>query len=222
MAETAVATARAVRFESDQADSERRRIARELHDSVAQTLTEMCIELENMRRTEPAALDLDAALGDLQRSARSAVRAMRDILFEEREPDLGQVDVIAELRRMALLFEARTNIPVLVVGTAAWPRMLDTGTAGEILAIVEAALANVRFHSDATGVRIRLQTANAGLALAIADDGTSANRSIAGVRPGLGMLGMGERAALIGGELSARPLEPRGFEVRLTVPRVSR
>src|SRR5581483_12521094 len=103
MAETAVATARAVRFESDQADSERRRIARELHDSVAQTLTEMCIELENMRRTEPAALDLDAALGDLQRSARSAVRAMRDILFEEREPDLGQVDVIAELRRMALL-----------------------------------------------------------------------------------------------------------------------
>ena len=95
------------------------------------------------------------------------------------------------------------------------PRRLSVGTTTAAYRVVQEALTNVVRHADASTASIHVEYLPAALRVQITDNGHTTN---GGVLPGQGMIGMGERAALVGGTVDARPLRGGGVRVRACLP----
>jgi signal transduction histidine kinase len=206
---------------------ERSRIARELHDVLAHSLSGLMLQLEGARMLAtmpetngrlPAALDRahHLARAGLE-EARRAVRALRD-------DDLPGAD---RLQQLAADFsrDASVEATVEITGT---PRPLDSETSLTLFRVAQEALTNSRKHAQAERVRLRLDYSPDGTRLVIEDhddakahgrEAHAAGERQAGGEPhGYGLTGMRERAALLGGELEAAPTSD-GFRVMLWIPR---
>jgi signal transduction histidine kinase len=195
---------------------ERARLARELHDGLAQELWLAKLragELGTMQDLSPAARRLVAeteeAIDTGLAEARSAVFALRLAAA----PATGVRGLLGEV---AADFEDRYGIRVEF--TVRGPvRPLPTRTQAEMLRIAQEALANVRRHADATVVRIETSSHDDIVELAITDNG----RGFDTTRMDSGWYGvasMRERAAIVGGTLDIRSAPGEGTSVRLRVP----
>jgi signal transduction histidine kinase len=196
---------------------ERARIAREIHDGLAQDL--WYAKLKHSRLAQLLGADgdsrtlsgevadaLDAALAEAQR----AVVAMRPDTEPGDLPEMigRQVDDFAD--RFAIRAEMTTSGPTPDV---------EPRAQAEVLRIVQEALTNVRKHADATVVRVGLETAD-GFRISIADNGRGFRPEVA--TGGFGLESMRQRAALIGARLSVRS-EPRGgTRIELLLPTPAR
>ena len=195
---------------------ERARIAREIHDTLVQDLTAIGLNLEGAL----------AQLGDNPDRARKRVQRALDVSRESLEearrsvldlramPLAGRplADALAALGRR---FTSETGIRVHVQASPGGS--LPPRVEAELLRIAQEALANVRKHATAGSVEIRLSRARGGLALAIHDDGQGFRvRGLPG--RGVGILGMQERARLLGGTLRVTSRPGRGTTVRATIP----
>jgi signal transduction histidine kinase len=192
---------------------ERNRIARDIHDNLAQGFAAILMQLQATQR-ESAALPPSVATSiatviDLARThlteARRSVGALR--------PNVGNSeDVAAALKRLTELNRRTTTVPIdLVVDTL--PRFGDT-VEREIVAIAQEALTNAVKHSRAGKITIRASSVQSvGLRLSVADDG----RGIASDPPssGFGMTSMQERAERIGASLTIVTAPRNGTEVVL-------
>jgi signal transduction histidine kinase len=193
---------------------ERNRLARDIHDNLAQGFAAILMQLQGAQRasahiTSPAvASSIDIAV-ELARThlaeARRSVGALR--------PNVGNgEDLATAIRRLADMSQRTAGMPVdVVVGEL--PRLGD-GVEREILAITQEALTNAIRHSSARRVTIRASTApSVGLRLSVADDG----RGIAGDRrhSGFGMTSMQERADRIGASLTVVTAPRNGTEIVL-------
>jgi signal transduction histidine kinase len=192
---------------------ERNRLARDIHDNLAQGFAAILMQLQGAQREGIGALPAVASkietAVDLARmhltEARRSVGALR--------PNVGSDENVATaLKRLADLSQRTTDVPIdLVVDEL--PRFGD-GVEREILAIAQEALTNAVRHADAKRIRIQASTAHSvGLRLSIADDG----RGIAGDRSasGFGMTSMQERAERIGASLTIVTAPRNGTEVVL-------
>ena len=192
---------------------ERNRLARDIHDNLAQGFAAILMQLQAAQREgisalPPVAAKIETAV-DLARThlteARRSVGALR--------PNVGSdQDVATALKRLADLSQRTTDVPIeLVVDEL--PRFGD-GVEREILAIAQEALTNAVRHSNARRIRIQASTAHSvGLRLSVADDG----RGIGGERSasGFGMTSMQERAERIGASLTIVTAPRNGTEVVL-------
>jgi two-component system sensor histidine kinase UhpB len=196
-------------------ESERRRLARELHDEIGQTLTGVVLQLEALQRMAPAALQ--EAIGDAQETARAGVEDMREIARGLRPQALDEFGLRSALVSLASQVSDHT-------GARVRPRLADrlpALTPEQDLAIYRVAqesLTNVARHADARQVDLSLLATERGdVELRIHDDGRGIDRDeVNGA--GTGLAGMRERALLIGGRLEIRAGEQAGTEVTLTVP----
>ena len=193
---------------------EQARIARELHDVVAHALSVIVIQaaaaddaLEdepNPAREPISAIETAArsALGDLRR----VLGVLRDEADYEPQPALARLDALVERVR-------GTGLPVAleIEGTA---RPLPAAVELSAYRIVQEALTNTLKHSGATHVRVRVHYGER-LELEIRDDGRAPSN---GASSGNGLIGMRERAAMLGGELSAAPGPGGGFVVHARIP----
>jgi signal transduction histidine kinase len=191
------------------AAEEQTRVARELHDIIGHSVSVMTIQA--------------AAAGDVFDSrpaeAREALRAIestgRETLAELRRllagvngsfapaPGLDSLQALAgRVRSAGLAVELSGDPPAL-------PPSLDLTA----YRIVQEALTNTLKHARATTARVTVREAGGVLEIDVVDDG----QGVATVTPGHGIIGMQERAASFGGELTARP-EPGGFAVRARIP----
>ena len=195
--------------------TERLRLARELHDVVAHTLTVAVIQAEacedaiadDPERAREAARQVQAAgrrgLADL----RSLVRVLRDADTTADDPGLDDLDALA-----SVMAGAGLDVHVTRTGDL-------TGLAPELerelYRIVQEALTNVVKHSSATSVSVRVGRRDAWVALEVVDPGPA----VQAVAPsgGHGLAGMTERLAPFGGEVVAGPQEG-GFRVEVSVP----
>ena len=206
--------------------AERERIAREIHDTLAQGFTSV------VTQAQAATAALDRGEQDRARERLVVVeQTARDNLAEARAlvaafaPVPLQGSTLAEaLRRLAERFTAETGTPVeldVAVVDGATPGGGATGHAASDVVLLRAAqeaLANVRRHAGARAVTIRL-TRDDGTApdvrLEVTDDGR-------GLRPdhvdGLGLAGMRERVSAVGGTLAVEPGEGGGTRVAVQVP----
>lgn len=197
---------------------DRVRIARELHDVVAHHVSAMGVQAGAARAVmdrDPAAAR--AALAGIEESARSALEDLRHLLETLRTaagdaPDASTVR-LADLA--GLVAHARENgLPttLTIVGDeVALPDLAQVN----VYRVAQEALTNARRHGgpDATAdVRLRYDADAVELEVA------NAGRVAASIRPGLGIVGMRERAAASGGTLEAAPRGRGGFLVRLRVP----
>jgi signal transduction histidine kinase len=183
-------------------EDERRRIARELHDSIGQVLTAVKIELD---------LEQRSAASGLVAQAIQQVRSVSRLLRPQSLDDLG---LEAALRAMLADFEQRTGVrATLELDKAA----AEAGTELQVTVyrVIQEALTNVARHAEASRVVVRLALKQGGLALEVEDDGRGAPEP---PQPHLGLLGMHERVAEMRGRFAVHTRPRAGFRIEAWLP----
>jgi len=197
---------------------ERTRIAREIHDTLAQGLTGIALNIEGAMRylehdPERARRRLELALGASRESLEEARRSVLDLRGATLQRPLPEA-----LRALARAFTSDTGVWVQVrsPGVDWLPEQVEL----ELYRIAQEALANVRRHAQAGEVEIELQTPQGAVRLSIRDNGQGFDPKQLG-EGRHGVLGMKERARLVGGRLRlrSRPGGPTSITVLIPMPR---
>ncbi|MDI2131991.1 sensor histidine kinase [Yinghuangia seranimata] len=204
---------------------ERLRIARDLHDLLAHSITLIGVQagvaahLAAQPKADRAVLaGALETIADACRTAREEVRAtLRVLRAEDVEPELGALPGLQGLADLAETVRSTgvevdlTVDPRLVGGAAAEPGP-QVGVAA--YRIVQEALTNVVRHADAERVVVNAERVGAVLRLTVHDDGPGGEVRVGG----FGIMGMTERARSVGGSLTAGPAAEGGFRVRALLP----
>ncbi|HEY0357915.1 MAG TPA: histidine kinase [Mycobacteriales bacterium] len=204
---------------------ERRRLARDLHDSVVQQLFSMRMQAKALRsRLEHADADPEqvrSGAEELAELAEHALADLRGLVFELRPLDLAERGLVDAVRAHAAGLEARTGLVVEVQDRCGLDLDIGIDVQEDLYRIVQEALHNVVKHARATAVAICFTPAGdgAGLAVEITDDGCGrAAGESAAVGDTLGLVSMRERTQRWGGRLDAGPRPAGGWRVRVTLP----
>jgi signal transduction histidine kinase len=202
---------------------ERTRLAREIHDTLAQGLTGIVVQLSAADQSLTDAPDEVAEHIDLaQRMAREALAEARRSVWNLRAPALERGDLADALRGLAARpFHPETSVSFAQHGEP-WP--LPPSIESALLRVGQEALANIAKHAQATEANILIEYASDTVALQISDNGIGLDTSTALASPvlpgawgGFGLLGMRERLAALGGDLEIT--SQGGTQVRAIVPR---
>jgi len=179
--------------------SERERLAREIHDTIAQDLTGLVLLAQRAGR-ELSTGDTAAAseqLGMLEEGARSALAETRALVASTAPTGLDTGGITAALDRLAQRYERETAITVTVRADVETALSRDLEVV--LLRCAQEGLANVRKHSGARSAALTLAATTSGISLRVADDGSGFDP--AADSSGFGLSGMRERLALVGGTL---------------------
>ena len=200
---------------------ERARIARELHDVIAHSVSVMGVQAGAARLS----MDNDAdrarqVLISIEETAREAVGEMRRLLgvlrSDGRPPELAPQPSLADLPGLlAQSEEAGVAVTLTIEGE---PVSLPAGADLAAYRIVQEALTNVRKHAAPCAASVRIAYADGRIALEVRDTGTRACHPDAGKNGGHGLVGMRERAVVYGGTLEAGPDRAGGFRVSAVLP----
>ncbi|MEU7058801.1 histidine kinase [Streptomyces sp. NPDC046197] len=201
--------ARAAEAESA-ALAERARIAREIHDVLAHSLSAQLVHLEAARLL----IERGAAREQILERVVAARGMARDGLAETRQALSALRGELTPLETfLSELVGANDGAEVTVTGE---PRPLPAEASQAVRRVAQEALTNVRKHAPGAKVRLRLDYAEHEVTLDVRDSGGTPGE-LTGTGGGYGLLGMRERAELLGGSLEAGPHE-EGFTVTLKVP----
>ena len=198
---------------------ERGRLAREIHDTIAQSLTGLVMVAQR------AGNRLEAVDGAAAASARGDIELMeqmaREALTEARglvaslTPVEAEAGLAEALRRLAVSFERETGVAVSVSADVAG---LDRELEVVLLRSAQEALANVRKHARASAATIEVAATGADVVLTVTDDGVGPGDAEPGEH-GFGLAGIRDRAALAGGTFEFGPGASGGTRLRVVVPR---
>lgn len=199
------------------AEAERLRIARELHDVLAHSLSQISVQAGVGlhlfdSRPEKARESLEAiktTSGQALEEVRGVLGFLRSDGYADRspEPDLSRIPVLVETYRRAGLVVSYEN---------SLPHGASAATGHALYRIVQESLTNAGRHAQARRVDIAIADDGDWYVLTIADDGRG--RPDDAITEGKGMLGMRERAELLGGRFSTRPTEGGGLTVEARLP----
>jgi two-component system sensor histidine kinase UhpB len=195
-------------------EDERRRVARELHDEIGQTLTALMLQLGSTTRHAPP--DIKEGLADATETARTTVESLHRILRELRPEALDDLGLPSALATLADRVTERTGLPVSVELDDHLPPLAPEEEL-VVYRVAQEGLTNVIKHSGASVARLSLTGEENGVCLAVRDDG----RGLNGSSVGNGMRGMRERALLVDATLQIEQAVPHGVEVRLVIPMVT-
>lgn len=198
--------------------AERRELARELHDTVAHHVSAIAVQAQAGRAvadTDPAAAI--AVLGRVEEEAsralaemRGLVRVLRDDGDRTRSPQPG-------LEQITALADDDRRPPVTVEVDAAAGE-LDAPLPATLFRLAQEAVTNARRHArGATGVAVRVSGDHRSVRLRVTDDGAGVGQ--ASTNGGYGLVGMAERARLVGGSCTAGPRAEGGWAVDAVLPR---
>ncbi|MBW3621277.1 MAG: ATP-binding protein [Actinobacteria bacterium] len=198
------------------ADAARRRIARDLHDSVAQSLAHLKMELELLTLTGPGSQELH---DETTRLARVAGRALDDVraTITGLRSDVVEDGLVTALRRHVedLRSPGGPRLTFETLGSAD----VDAGLASDLLHVAQEAISNAVRHAHARHVTVSLEIDDKSIELVIEDDGRGMPATIE-TRPenGVGLRAMQERASAVGGQVTLRPRVGGGTVVMLRCP----
>jgi two-component system sensor histidine kinase UhpB len=193
-------------------ESERLRIALELHDQVGQELTAVLLGLARVRGMLDESLRGDVE--DIQEAVRASLEDVRRIALELRPEALDDLGLVSALAVLCERFSQRTGIQVSQHLDEHLPEL---GHEEELVVyrVAQEALTNIARHSGADHAALRLTARDGGMVVTVSDDGRGMS---AHGEPGTGIRGMRERAALIGATLEVGSNDDgRGCAVRLVV-----
>jgi PAS domain S-box-containing protein len=205
--------------------AERSRLARELHDSVTQSLYSVTMYTEAAARLLMDGQQATAAeyLRDARDTAQEALREMRLLLFELRPPVLEQSGLAGALQARLDAVEKRAGVQadlrVAGVEGMADADWLPLAAQQELYHIAQEALNNSLKHARARHLQVCLQLEGGAVRLDVVDDGVGFDPTTAEARGGLGLPGMRERVQRIGGQLQIESAPGQGTRVRVEVPR---
>jgi signal transduction histidine kinase len=196
--------------------AERQRLAREMHDVLAHSLSGLVLQLEGARLLSadgktPA--EVAAAVERAHHLAKSGLAEARRAIGMLRDEDLPGPEGLTALARE---FEHDTGVPCTAV-VSGTKRHLDSQARLSLYRVAQEALTNVRKHAAAKRVELELAYETAGARLVVEDFGSPAHDRTRVNNGGYGLTGMRERADLIGATFTAGPTDS-GFRVELWVP----
>lgn len=201
-------------------EGERKRLARDLHDEMGQSLSALKLALNKLRRGTPEARQ-DRLLGDCQAITSQMLEEVRRLTRELRPPVLDDLGLAAALEWQAEQQASRCGWALTCRVEPGLPRYAPDLEI-TCFRILQEALTNIARHAQARTVRVSLRAADGLLRLAVADDGVGFDADAAGhPRQGVasyGLLGMRERAELIDGRLRLSSQPGRGTEVEACFP----
>lgn len=199
---------------------ERNRLARELHDTLAHTLSTVNIQLKAVAiQLPPDASQARETLRQAEESTRSGLNEARRALYALRTSPVEELGLIRALESQAHLFSERTKILVSIdLKGAPALAVLRREVEQTIYRIGEEALNNIARHAGATSVVLRLCQDACGVTLSVIDNGCGFDSSQPTPDGHYGLVGMRERASLIDGQLTVRSQPGQGTTVRLSVP----
>ncbi|MFQ5557529.1 MAG: sensor histidine kinase [Acidimicrobiales bacterium] len=196
---------------------ERERIARELHDVVAHHVSAIAIQAEGARAvadSDPAGAG--EALVRIHDTASRALVDMRQVVSILRDTEPGDLAPRARMADIRALATSGTEVPGVDVSVRGPVEALPTGVMAALYRIAQEAVTNARLHAGgATSVSITVTREPRQVSLAVVDDGRGAGQ----LRDGFGLVGMSERAAMLGGTFRAGPRpDGVGWQVLVTIP----
>jgi signal transduction histidine kinase len=203
--------------EREAALAERLRIARELHDIVAHALGVIAVQAgaaEAVMERDPD--EARTTIASIRERARDSVVEMRGVLGVLRESENGRGPQPTLHELPALVERARAGgleVELVIEGPE---RSLAPSVELSAYRIVQEALTNVTRHARATHVSVRLRFEPHSLAIEVTDDGRGPDGDTRG--SGLGLVGVRERATLLGGTFEAGPREGGGYALRAELP----
>lgn len=200
------------------AEEERRRIARELHDDTAQRLATLMIRLRLLERSA----DEDRR-GEILREMREEVLAcsesVRRIARGLRPPELEELGVTAAIRSHARGLTENLDLDVQIEAEGAVDTLSEEARLA-LYRILQEALSNVVRHAEAETVVVRLGSRDGRVTAEVEDDGVGFDVDRVGPGRGgrLGLVGMEERASLVGGSVEVDSEPGEGTRVRVQIP----
>jgi signal transduction histidine kinase len=197
-------------------ESERRALSRELHDEVGQALSAVLVELRNLSSElgTPLSAQTSGHLEAMKNLVENSVGVVRNMALLLRPSMLDDLGLIPALRWQAREMSKRTSMDVSVAAELGADELPDAYKTC-VYRVVQEALTNCARHSQATTVRIRIRQDSGRLALSIQDDGQGFD-----VAPtkGLGLLGIQERVASLGGKCNIQSEPGNGTILAIELP----
>jgi signal transduction histidine kinase len=205
--------------------TERNRLARDLHDSVTQSLFSLTLFTQAaLERVEVG--DLDRAKQSLARiadTARRGLKEMRLLVYELRPLALEGVGLVGALQQRLEMVEGRSGVQTRLLVEPEGDVKLPPNLEEELYRIAQEALNNTLKHANASSVTVRLAvtpsaTKGRHLELEVSDDGCGFDPQAVGNKGGLGLTSIRERVAGLGGELNVISAPGEGTALRVDVP----
>jgi signal transduction histidine kinase len=206
-------------------EEERTRISREIHDELGQMLTALKIDIDLLPKRiaegtgGPVSQVVRQRLATMSELANTMLHSVRRISTTLRPSVLDDLGLVTAIEWQAREFEKRSGVRCAV---NCEPRevSLDPPGATALFRIVQEALTNVARHADATKISITLREEGSNFVLEVADDGRGATEAeLRGARS-LGLLGIRERARLLGGDVDIHGVSGQGTTVLVRIPRL--
>jgi signal transduction histidine kinase len=198
-------------------DEERARIARELHDSTAQILTALMLQLRAAAH-ESTSAPLDARIATVRELAAEALEEVRSLSHTMHPRVLDDLGLAAALEWLARQTRAQEYMDVRVEAEEFKPPM-PAPLAAALYRVAQEALRNAARHANARRVEVRLRQQDHSAVLELEDDGRGFDVEGAERRvPGMGLFTMRERMGLVNGHLTVRSVPGRGTTIVAMVP----
>jgi signal transduction histidine kinase len=205
-------------------EQERRRISRELHDEAAQSMLALRLQLEMIERDAPR--PLRPRLAKARALAQSSVADLRRIISALSPAVLERLGLEPAVRHLVTRFgkmhAARLRVRIALPSGSGPAHEIPMETQEVIYRVAQECLQNIAKHSQATDVNLSLVAADKKIRLSVADNGAGFFAETALRKPmSFGLVGMRERAALLGGTLTVRSQPGKGTTVVLELPQGS-
>jgi signal transduction histidine kinase len=195
--------------------NERSRLARDLHDSVTQSLYSVTLLAEAARRSAEGKefAQVKHYLSQLSEAVRLSLKEMRLLVYELRPLDLEEEGLVGALQHRLDAVEGRAGVQarLLVEGELVVPVALEEG----LYRIAQEALNNALKHARATLVTVKLQSNQGQISLAVVDNGVGFDPAAVGQSGGLGLVSMRERTEQLNGSLTIESAPGMGTTVKV-------
>jgi signal transduction histidine kinase len=202
-------------------EDERKRVARELHDETSQSLASLMVGLKVLESTDRLE-EVKAKVTELRSVVDEVLRGVHDLAWELRPSLLDSLGLAAAIQRSAEEYGERHGLRIDCQLTGLEQTRLLPEVETAVYRIVQEALTNVAKHAQASRVSVVLRHRGSSLLVIVEDDGkgfdVEAVLGSAPVEKRLGLFGMSERAALLGGRFSVESASDRGTTVFVEIP----
>jgi PAS domain S-box-containing protein len=192
-------------------EDERRRIAREMHDQFGEQLTTLALRIRALKDACSERPEFDGHFAALEAVAQQLDRDVDHLVWELRPTALDDLGLRAALENYVQTWSKRANITANLHTSGLLDERLPSETETTLYRIAQEALTNVARHSRASNVEVILERRNDSVLLVVEDDGVGFDPGDSG--EGFGLIGMQERAALVGATLEIESSAGKGTTI---------
>lgn len=204
-------------------ESERHRIARDLHDNVAQDLSTLKILTETLLDHQPgASRGIKEKVAELSVLLQKSIKAVRDLAYDLRPSGLDQLGLVQTIYQYCEDFSANNDIPVDFISAGMDNIRLDFDTEINLFRLIQEGLNNIKKHAEAGRVTIRLVASSPNIILRIEDNGKGFDVEGSLIKAlnerRMGLKSMEERVSLLNGQLKIQSRLMKGTKIFIEVP----